>query len=360
MDDIFSIQETVSRSIVDALRLRLNPREEKRLSEHPVPNVQAYELSMKARQCMYSFRKEEMEEAQGLLEHAVEVAGENALLCYLRAYLHYQFWNAGIRLLEEDLRLARQYADRALALDPRSPDHLVIRGLLEVTGGNAVRGYRYFEAALERDPNHADALFWSPGISAFFGRDLEAKRRVEQLKRIDPLNPFGSVFLVWIELKQGRFTSALELAQEFRETVAFEPMLEGVFALALAQIGRPKEAISVIRAAFESRTDMIAQGFGALACAFEGDREGVLGLLDREFERWAEKDFQYAEWTAQALAQIGEVDRAIDWLETSAERGNINYPFLNKRDSFLKSVRGEPRFKKLMVHVKREWEAFEA
>lgn len=359
MDDIFSIQETVSRSIVNALRLTLDPGEEKRLSQRPVSNVQAYELSMKARHGIYSFREKEMEEAQGYLERALEMAGENAFLIYLLAHLHYQFWNAGIRLDEEDLHLAREYADRALALDPRSPDHLVIRGLLEITGGSGVRGYRYFEAALELDPNHPDALFWSPGVTAFFGREVEAKRRLEQLEAIDPLNPFVSIFRIWVELKKGRFAAALELARELRETRPFESLLEGAFALALAQSGRFDEAVPVIRTAFGSRTDMIARAFGAQACAFERDRAGALRLMNRDFQRWAEKDFQYSEWTAQALAQIGEVDRAIDWLETSAQRGNINYPFLNERDSFLENIRGEPRFKALMERVRREWEAFE-
>lgn len=360
LDDIFAIQDTVSRSIVNALKLTLDPAEEERLSTRAISDVRAYELSLKARQSLYSFTTEEMEKARGYLTEALEIAGENAHLLYLLAYLHYQFWNAGIRLDEEDLARARVYADQALRLDPRSPDHLVIRGLLEVTGGNAVRGYRYFEAALERDPQHADALFWSPGISAFFGREVEPKRRLEQLRLVDPLNPFRMVFLVWIELKQGRFSSALEMAGKFRKTSAFEPLLEGVYALALAHCGRPQEAVSVINAVFGPRSDMIARGFRALASAFEGDRAGVLGLIDADFERWAEKDFQYAEWTAEALAQVQEVDRALHWLETSVEHGNINYPFLSSKDSFLRSVRGRARFDALMERVKREWEAFEA
>jgi len=145
-----------------------------------------------------------------------------------------------------------------------------------------------------------------------------------------------------------------------REKIPFEPLLEGVYALALAQTGRHAEAVTVIRLVFGSRQDMIARGFSTQACAFEGDREGVLALLDHEFEQWAEKDFQYSEWTAQALAQVGEVDRALDWLETSAERGNINYPFLSEYDSFLANVRGHPRFMALMKRVKSAWEDFEA
>jgi len=358
LDDIFSIQESVSRAIVDALRLTLTPLEEGRISRRPVADVRAYDLSMKARQRIYSFRKEEMEQARRDLEEALGIAGENAYLFYLLAHLHYQFWNAGIRLVEEDLARARTYADKALLLDPRSPDYLVIRGLLEVTGGNAVTGYRYFEAALERDPHHADALFWSPGISAFLGRDVEAKRRLEQLRRVDPLNPFASIFEVWTELKKARFTAALELARELRKTIN-EPLLEGAYALALGQAGRPDEAVPVLGSAFGSEVDMIARVFRAFARAFEGDRSGVLELMDADFERWAGKDFQYSEFAAQALAKVGELDRAMDWLETSVERGNINHPFLSRGDTFLEDLRRRPRFEVLMERVKREWESFE-
>ncbi|MCG6954585.1 MAG: hypothetical protein LJF04_01220, partial [Gemmatimonadetes bacterium] len=95
------------------------------------------------------------------------------------------------------------------------------------------------------------------------------------------------------------------------------------------------------------------------ACAIEGDRTGVLGLIDSEYRRWAEKDFQYSEWTAQALAQVGQVAQALDWLETSVKRGNINHPFLSEKDSFLESLRGQPRFGVLMKRVREGWEAFE-
>jgi hypothetical protein len=37
----------------------------------------------------------------------------------------------------------------------------------------------------------------------------------------------------------------------------------------------------------------------------------------------------------------------------------VNYPFLVEHDPFLEVLRGEDRFKDLMVTVKHRWEAFE-
>ena len=50
---------------------------------------------------------------------------------------------------------------------------------------------------------------------------------------------------------------------------------------------------------------------------------------------------------------------ALDWLENAVDRGFVNYPFISEYDPFLKNIRGEPRFKKLMERVKHEWENFE-
>jgi len=359
LDDVFAVQETVSHSIAETLRVRLSPEEENQLAERPIPDLQAYELYLKARESILCFDLEKLEAAERDLHQALRIVPKNPLLIIQLAHLHYGFWNTGFRLDENDLRLAREYADEALALDPHSPDHLVIRGLLEVTGGSALRGLAYFEAALERDPTHRDALFWSPAISGFFGRDFEAYGRWAQFQMIDPLHPFIPVMPVWFEIKVGRFAPALELALVAREAYPSDPFVEGVYGLALALNHQPEEAAEVIREAFGPRLDMIARGYKALGCAFENDREGVLELLNQDYQRWAEKDFQYSEWAAQALAQVGESEQALDWLENSVERGNINHPFFSEYDPFLANLRSHSRFAELMKRVKTEWENFE-
>ena len=63
---------------------------------------------------------------------------------------------------------------------------------------------------------------------------------------------------------------------------------------------------------------------------------------------------------ASTFALSGEKEEAMDWLEHAVEGGWINYPLFSEDDPLLESIRGEERFRELMVKVKRDWEAFGA
>jgi serine/threonine-protein kinase len=48
LDDVFDIQETVSREIVDALKVQLTPEEDRRMAARPIDNVTAYDSYLRA------------------------------------------------------------------------------------------------------------------------------------------------------------------------------------------------------------------------------------------------------------------------------------------------------------------------
>ena len=50
MDDVFDVQERVSRAIVDALDVTLSSEEDRHLADRPIQNVRAFELFLQARQ----------------------------------------------------------------------------------------------------------------------------------------------------------------------------------------------------------------------------------------------------------------------------------------------------------------------
>ena len=81
--------------------------------------------------------------------------------------------------------------------------------------------------------------------------------------------------------------------------------------------------------------------------------------MSPELKAWAEKNINYSLLLADCYSLIDEKEKALDWLEITVKRGNINYPFLNEYDPFLASIRNEPRFKTLMQRAKTDWENFE-
>src|SRR5256714_13778365 len=50
LNDIFAIQDEISHAIVDALKVKLMPEEEKAIEQHGTENVEAYNLFLMARQ----------------------------------------------------------------------------------------------------------------------------------------------------------------------------------------------------------------------------------------------------------------------------------------------------------------------
>jgi TolB-like protein/Flp pilus assembly protein TadD len=80
MDDVFDIQERVSRSIVDALEIQLSPQEAAQLAERPIDDVRAQESYFRARSEIWSFMPGSLDLAISHLEAALDLIGDNALI----------------------------------------------------------------------------------------------------------------------------------------------------------------------------------------------------------------------------------------------------------------------------------------
>ena len=80
LEDVFAIQEKVSRSIAEALKLRLTPDEERQLRSRPIPDVRVYDAYLRAYYEVWKFTPEGFDRAVRLLDQILEQAGEFALI----------------------------------------------------------------------------------------------------------------------------------------------------------------------------------------------------------------------------------------------------------------------------------------
>jgi hypothetical protein len=83
-------------------------------------------------------------------------------------------------------------------------------------------------------------------------------------------------------------------------------------------------------------------------------------LLTDDVLNAAAGDLQYCSWIAETFAQIGDHERALEWLERSIDRGYCIWPFFSKHDRLLDPLRDDPRFDALMEKARAGWESYQA
>ncbi|HEV8455880.1 MAG TPA: serine/threonine-protein kinase, partial [Gemmatimonadales bacterium] len=80
VDDVFDLQERLSRQIVEALRITLSPPEDREIAERPIADIRAFEYYQRARQEYYRHTPEGMVAARALAEHGLAMVGPNEAL----------------------------------------------------------------------------------------------------------------------------------------------------------------------------------------------------------------------------------------------------------------------------------------
>ncbi len=95
LDDVFDIQERVSRSIAEALEIRLTPEDDRRVAERPIQDVRAYECYLRAKHDIFRFSEEGLDRAVEQLQKGLEIVGANPILYYALGLAYWQYNNAG-------------------------------------------------------------------------------------------------------------------------------------------------------------------------------------------------------------------------------------------------------------------------
>lgn len=362
LDDLFEIEEEISRGVVAAMRLQLSAREEASLSERPIPDVRAYEYYLRAKQLIFTFRADALEQALEYLRQGLEILGDNPVLTSAMGYVYWQQFNIGLSSDPGLLDEARHCARRILAAHPESADGHRLLGLVEILAeGDPHDVVTHLRIALATDPNNTDALFWLSLIYGFVGRPDSASPLVDRLLRLDPLTPMYQFLPGYLAMLEGDFARARPAMARARELEPDNPMLALCHAQNLAMAGEREPAgerfAELARAAEGTFFGGIAEAFIA---ALAGDREGLDAALGEQVREAARSDLQYSWILAQCYALAAQLDPALDWLENAVRQGCWNYPLLAEKDPLLEPLRGEARYRELAGRLREKWEGFEA
>jgi TolB-like protein len=360
-EDILALDETIATSVVQALRMKLTEKDRQSISAREIDNAAAYEYYLKAKQEIERFREDALDRAVQYLQSGLARVGNNALLYSTMAYGYFQYANIGVKP-EENIPKAEEYAGKALAFDPLSSKALVILGLIEAGfKGDVKASVRYLKKALSLSPDDPEALFWLVDMYCqFAGKISEAVPLVERFARVDPMNLNAYLARSLLYVYDGRYDLALKPLSQSYQMDPGNASTACAYALVLIRNRKIDDAAPII----DQMVKVYGNNFYAKLVliskyAVLNDRTNLLMEMTPDFQEVYWKNGAYSLMVAAPLALIGEKEKALDWLENAVNRGFFNYTYLAERDPWLASIRGEPRFKKLLERAKYEWEHFE-
>jgi serine/threonine protein kinase/Flp pilus assembly protein TadD len=354
MDDVFELQERLSREIVDALRVRLTPDEQRRMAVRDVSDVRIFECCAMARAELWRVSAEGLARARTMVEEGIHKFGRKPSLVAMLAAIEWNMVNWGVDRDEEHVRRAEAMAREVLDRDPENAQALFVLAFIRASRGNMMEAIDYALRAHAREPANPDVLLVLTAAYSALGRAEEALRYGRQTAEVDPLTPMSHWVAGWAYLITGDPARAMVRFQEGERLAPGEAVF-GIFSgIAHWYLGDIEQS----RAGFEKGGR--AEGFlGMLSRGFLRGIDRVQGNpmpeLDDETARWIATDWQYSMHTAEVYSLSGDHDAAMRWLHCAVDRGLVNYPFLSEFDQFLAPLRQRKDYADLLERVRVEW-----
>ena len=151
LDDIFAIQDEISKAIVDALKIKLLPEEKKAIEQRGTNNVDAYNLYLMARQQWVSGNFGDPKRDEAIVRVCKQVTRLDAN--YAEAWALMALAQAELRFVHGKDENALPAADRALELNSDLPEAHCIKARYLEEEGRADEAEKQIRIALKLNPD---------------------------------------------------------------------------------------------------------------------------------------------------------------------------------------------------------------
>jgi len=354
VEDLFTIQQEISASIVRSLKLRLAGTPEPGAGKARARNIEVYDLYLRGRFHFNKRTREGLDKAIQIFEQVIERDPEFApAYSGLADALSLQVdFGMGPLQPNEAMPRAKAAALRAIELDPTLAEAHTslgsITGLHEWRWAEAERHYR---RAIELNPGYVMAHHWyASDFLMLLGRFDEAFREMDIAVRLDPLSAALNENVAHLLLIARRYDEALEKQLELQE-------LDPYYYKCYTGMGR----IYIQQGLYPQAIEMLLKGrslagdvpfiLGALgqAYALDGREPEARATLARLDELACER-YVPSSTFAVVHCGLGERDRALDWLERGCRRAEVTLPALGVHPVY-DPLRGDPRFTAILKQM---------
>ena len=349
MKDIFEIQDEISRSIAERLKITLES--EQPLVKAGTDNLEAYQRYLKGRTLFFQ-RGPRLRQSLKCFEQAVALDSNYALSWAGLADILHMLGFYGLLPPEECLERAREAAMRSVELDASLAEAHNALAVSHLFAWDQPKAEFEFLQALELNPRYLQALVW---YGLFYlqwvaGREEEGIDQVRQAVECDPLSGYAKAMLSLAYANAGKLDQALQTAHAGVELDPDSLVTRLRLQIILRLQGGYQESIVAGEASIAvSGRHPWSVASMALAYADWG-RPSEAEALYMELQWRAKREYVQPMVLACAASAIENQQCAIQYVQEAYQRRD---PFIitAKRFSELARVRKYPRFQEIITAV---------
>ena len=339
--DVMAVQEEIAWRISEALRLKLSPKQKKKLHKRQTVSPEAYQEYLRGRYHWNNWRPEGFRRALEHFERAIELDPAYGLAYAGLGDTYSAMAYYGYLAPQDGFPRARAAAERALAVDPDIPEAHVSIGLERLFWGRDwPAALREMERAIELNPKLALARSFHGLTLCTCGRFDEALAEAQLAVDLDPLSLVINMGVGWVHHFSGNAPAAVAAALRTRELAPTFEEAGNILIASYELMGRFEDAARLFseQAFWTMRLDAAQLLEAYRTGGGQGYWRKRLELMEAARPS-APVHFAFA----IAHCQLGEPERAIDYLERMVDAHLGGVVFIGI-DPVLCRLRGHPRY----------------
>lgn len=264
LEDIFAVQDEVTREIVQALKVALTPEEQSRRAVTVEVDPQAYDCLVRARERIFRFTAESVSEGRALLERAIELdpgfAAAHAALSMVSGLEYANRWNGAD---EGYLTASLEQAQTALRLDENEPQVYHALAIAYMRLKDLDEAARAARKGIELDPNSAAGFTALGSVQEFLGNHDEAIVLLQRALRLDPLYSPALQILARAQFSLKRYDIAETTLKARLEREPHSEVARAYLASIYGHTGRIADAREIWDQLIEINPDFTPENVGA-------------------------------------------------------------------------------------------------
>ena len=248
LEDIFEVQDEITREVVIALDVRLSKGEQARFWSGGTTNLKAWECVRLGAELFNQIDLESNLEAARLFKKAIDLDPDYAIAWVMLGWTYFHQADVGSSFQSEKNREAMldatvECGQKALELDPSCADAYAELGLCHLSKGEHDQAIAMSEKAVALAPNHSEILATSAVTQIKSGQPKRAFELIRKAMRLCPVYPSWYLWALGTACRStGQTGSAIAAFEEGIKRSPDHLALHAGLASTLAELSRDSDA----------------------------------------------------------------------------------------------------------------------